>query len=365
MKITRIMGAECKLPLPRPIRLGPVEIKTRDFVALRIETENGLTGDALGYPRGTSLLASSELLAPLVLGRDVRLRRGITENLLASFVNGRPSFVKAASLFDIALWDLAAREVEQPLMELLGGARERVPVMAVAGYYPDLRSVDSICDEVRRRVDEGYSRIKIMIRGDDAIADVALVEAALKIAGPRLSVDAHWAWRSLPEAQRTCRQLDHLGLRFIEDPFGPNRSHLVRRLQDKLITPLAIGEDLPDQQTIAKAIADVPILRLDATTCGGVSIAMAAAEMADTAGVSVLPHVFLPIHAQLAGALSQIEAVEIIPTDTEACPMYDLLEGAPDIDDGILTIDRTPGAGFRLDWSAVARTAARTWTLGG
>ena len=176
MKITRIIGAECKLPLPRPIRLGPVEIKTRDFVALRLETDAGISGDALGYPRGTALSASAERLAPLALGRDVHARRGVTEDLLNAFINGRPTFVKAASLYDIALWDAAAKEVEQPLATLLGGGRTRAPVMVVAGYYPDVRPVADICDEVRRRIDEGYERIKIMIRGDDALADLTLVD---------------------------------------------------------------------------------------------------------------------------------------------------------------------------------------------
>jgi len=362
LKIVRLAAAECKLPLPRPIRLGPVEITTRDFVALRIETDSGAFGDALGYPRGTALLASAERLAPLVLGQNVHRRRGITESLLSAFVNGRPTFVKAASLIDIALWDLASKAAGQPLMHLLGGARAQVPVMVVAGYYPDARPVEDICDEIRRRMDEGFERIKIMIRGDDAEADVRLVEAAWEVAGPRLSVDAHWAWRNIAEARRTCRLIDPIGLRFIEDPFGPNRSFQARRLQASLATPLAIGEDLPDAQTIAAALEDITILRLDATTCGGVTAAVAAAETADAKGVSVLPHVFLPIHAQLAGALSQIEAVELIPEDTEACPMYDLLEGSPQIADGLLTIDQTPGAGFRLNWRAVERHAEQSWS---
>ena len=293
----------------------------------------------------------------------MHLRRGIVASMLDGFVNGRPTFVKAASLFDIALWDLAARDAELPLSHMLGGARDRVPVMVVAGYYPDLRSPEDICDEVRRRVDEGYSRIKIMIRGDDPDADARLVEMAWAIAGHRLSVDAHWAWRSIAEAHRTCRLIDGFGLRFIEDPFGPYKSGLCARLGERLATPLAIGEDLPDPLTIAEAIRQVPILRLDATTCGGVGAALAAAEAADTAGVAVLPHVFLPVHAQLAGSLTQIEAVEYIPDETGACPMFELLLGRPAIEAGVLGIDMTPGAGFRLDWEAVERHAANTWCL--
>ena len=363
MKITAIHAAECKLPLPRPIRLGPVEIWTRDFVVLRLEADSGLVGDALAYPRGTTLFESVRRMAPFVLGSDVALRRATVDGFLQRFVNGRPTYVKAASLYDIALWDLAAKEVGQPLYTMLGGCRHQVPVMVVAGYYLDQRSIADVCDEVRLRVEEGYGRIKIMISGTDLDFDERLVAAAKAVAGDRLCADAHWAFRNLPDAYRTCKRLEKYDLAFIEDPFGPYQGDLTGSLQAKLSTPLAYGEDLSDPQTVGRAIAQVPILRLDATTCGGISTAMGLVEQAGNAGNAVLPHVFLPVHAQLAGALRAIDAVEYIPIEVGACPMFDLLDSRPTIVGGLLTIDQRPGAGFALDWDKVDQTAAERFTL--
>jgi L-alanine-DL-glutamate epimerase-like enolase superfamily enzyme len=65
----------------------------------------------------------------------------------------------------------------------------------------------------------------------------------------------------------------------------------------------------------------------------------------------------------LAGALRPIDAVELIPESSGACPMYDLIHGKPSIDNGILTIDDKPGAGFDLNWKIVEKTAATSWTL--
>lgn len=362
MKITAIHAAECKLPLPKPIRLGPVEIRTRDFVVLRLKTDRGLVGDALAYPRGTTLFESVKRMAPFVLGTDVALRRSTVDGFMQRFVNGRPTYVKAASLFDIALWDLAAKEVGQPLYTMIGGYRHTAPMMVVAGYYLDQRTIEDVCDEVRLRVDEGYGRIKIMISGTDPDFDERMVEAAKKVAGDRLCADAHWAFRNLPDAYKTCKRLEKYNLNFIEDPFGPFQGDLTGQLQAKLDTPLAFGEDLPDGQTIARAIDQVPILRLDATTCGGISAAMAYAEQAGNSGNSVLPHVFLPVHAQLAGAFRSIDAVEYIPIECGACPMFDLLDQRPRIDGGILTIDQQPGAGFSLDWGVAERMAAERFS---
>src|SRR5437016_1709460 len=55
MQITKVRIAECSIPLPRILRLGPVEIRTRDYVVISIETEDGVCGEAIGYPRGTPL----------------------------------------------------------------------------------------------------------------------------------------------------------------------------------------------------------------------------------------------------------------------------------------------------------------------
>ncbi len=363
MRVTAIHAAECKLPLPKPIRLGPVEIRTRDFVVLRLETDSGLAGDALAYPRGSTLLESARRFAPFVLGSDIALRRGTIDAGLQRFVNGRPSFVKAASLYDIALWDLAAKQAGQPLYTLLGGCRHHVPVMVVAGYYLDQRSIEDVCEEIRQRVDEGYGRIKIMISGTDPEFDERMVASAKRIAGDRLCADAHWAFRNLPDAYRTCKRLEKYDLHFIEDPFGPHQGDLTGSLQAKLATPLAYGEDLPDPQSITRAMAQVPVLRLDATTCGGISVAAGLAEQAGHSGNAVLPHVFLPVHAQLAGALRVIDAVEYIPIEIGACPMFELLEGLPSIENGVLSIDQRPGAGFSLKWNQVKQTAEEHFSI--
>ena len=43
---------------------------------------------------------------------------------------------------------------------------------AVAGYYMDLRSISDIADEVSGMIDNGYERVKIMLKGDDPAFDI-------------------------------------------------------------------------------------------------------------------------------------------------------------------------------------------------
>jgi L-alanine-DL-glutamate epimerase-like enolase superfamily enzyme len=360
MRTTRLQAAECRLPLPRPIRLGPVEIRTRDFVALRLTTDRGLQGDAIGYPRGTPLLQTVEHIGQKFLGISPTQRKSAVERFLASMVNGRPAFIRAVSLFDMALTDLAAKAVELPLFRMLGGDRDRVPVMAVGGYYLGERTAEDVRDEILRRLDEGFPRVKIMLGGDNADADTHLVSTVSQVARGKLGVDVHWSWNTINEAFETCRRIDDQDLRFIEDPFGAHRMRLMAPLQAKLKTPLACGEDMPDADALC-ALADVvSVLRVDATTCGGFAAAGAAIQAAGFRGCEVLPHVHLPVHAQLAGAYPEISHVEIIPTETMADPVHHLLRRHPLIVDGILHVDEEPGAGTALNWDAVMHYAAST-----
>lgn len=362
MQITRIQIAQCAIPLPRPIKLGPTFITTRDFVAVRAHGADGTCGDAIGYPRGSALFDEASVVSDFYLGSDAFMRRQTWAAVGGRLVNTRAANLRAMSLFDIAMADLVAKQLQQPLFRLLGGLRESVPVMAVAGYYLNEREIPDVAREVSGLIDAGYQRVKVMLSGNDPDFDVAYAKTITDIAPGRIAVDAHWSWTSISEAYDTCRRLDDLGLVFIEDPFGPSAHSHLERLAAKLRTPLAAGEDMPGQESLSSIADVVGRLRVDATTCGGIDAAMGAAETAASKGVAVLPHVFPTLHAQLAGALHSIEMVEEIPHGTRADPLHELLLRDIQVVDGQCQIDHEPGAGIALDWEMVSRYSVRSET---
>lgn len=359
MKITRILLAEVKVPLPRTLRLGPVAIDSRDFVAVRIETDAGLYGDALGYPRGTPLVEALSRVARGLIGTDPLMRRQGLHAFEQANATSRPVYSRALSLIDVALWDLSAKFATLPLYRMLGGLRPRVPVTAVAGYYMDVRSIDDIADEVAMRIDQGYSRVKVMLKGDDTVFDMQYVQAVTRRAPGRVAADAHWSWSSLTEAMRFCRTIDDFGLAFLEDPFGPQDSELTAALQKQLRTPIAAGEDVVDIRSMRRLAEGVSVLRVDATTCGGITGAVTALQAASFGGCSVFPHVFAPLHVQLACAFPQVEGVEYIPSESGADPLEALLRRPPIVTDGWMAPDEEPGAGLELNWQSVESRTAR------
>lgn len=358
--ISKVLLAECRMVLPRPIRLGSVLIRTRDYVAMRLVAADGSYGDAIGYTRGTPLLEIARGLAADIIGTLSGERDATLENVLAMRVNARSSFIRAASLYDIAMSDLAAKAAGRSWGEMQGGTRQNIPLMAVAGYYLDDRGIDDVVREVAALLDVGHARVKIMLRGDDVDFDRRYVEACAKVADGRLAVDAHWSFTDLAIAAEYLRVLDGCGLAFIEDPFGAHLHRYLAPLQKDLATPLAAGEDMPDEFSLADLAGSIPILRVDATTCGGLSPAARVIRTALMQGRRILPHIFTPLHAQLAVASPDIEMVEIIPEATGADPLMPLLQRKPKIVSGALVADREPGAGMSLDWAAVESAAAQT-----
>ena len=136
-------------PWQRPVHVGRTVYREREYVALRLRVAGGMCGEAIGYTRGLPLDAMLESLAPSLLGADATRRLAVMDELSATNSSAAIGFVRAFSLIDIALWDLLARQVRLPLWRLLGGARDRVPVAMVCGYFAAERGAAAVDDEIR------------------------------------------------------------------------------------------------------------------------------------------------------------------------------------------------------------------------
>lgn len=365
IRITAMDVALCPLALPYPVRLGPVVYTTREYVALRMRTDAGIAGYALGYSRGTPIPAVLQTLAPEILGRDARMVRSIVVGIRQAHAPAWGAMVRAVSLVDIALWDIAAKAARLPLFKLLGAYRDSVPLMAVAGYYLDRRSVEEVEEEVVRRAGEGFQTIKVGIPAVDARADEAFVSRLRRAldTGVDLGVDAHSAWTELDTAVEACQRLDSLGLSFIEDPCGPQNWRLMAELRARIRTPLSAGEEAAMIEQHRDLLEAVTILRVDATANGGLTDVMTSTQMAAVAGRTVSPHVYTMLHSHLAGAFPNVRMVETIPKEIGADPLHQLLQSEPTIKNGTLLLDDKVGNGIDLDWEAVSRHASATLSL--
>src|SRR6478735_553541 len=98
----------------------------RNFVTLKLTTEDGITGWGDGTLNGRELAVASYLtdhLVPLLIGRDAARIEDTWQYLYrGAYWRRGPVTMAAIAAVDMALWDIKAREVGLPLYQLLGGA---------------------------------------------------------------------------------------------------------------------------------------------------------------------------------------------------------------------------------------------------
>src|ERR1700738_2840521 len=105
----------------------------RNFVTLKLITENGLDGPGDPPPNGRQLAVASYLtdhVVPLLIGRDARRIEDLWQYLYkGAYWRRGPVTMSAIAAVDTALWDIKAKSLNTPLYQLLGGAsREAVLV---------------------------------------------------------------------------------------------------------------------------------------------------------------------------------------------------------------------------------------------
>jgi D-arabinonate dehydratase len=357
-------GWMCPLPLRLPLRLGAIRYDTRDYVVLRLQSADGLIGWAAGYTRGTPLLAAAEAMTRALGIAPADDPRAVHDSLAARFAPGWAALVRAASLIDIALWDLAAKRRKVPLAEALGGTTRPIPVMAVAGYFADERPMEELLDEVRRFIDDGYTTLKVIAPCVDAAADRTLLERIREQTpdSVRVAVDLHGSFTSVEAALTHCAELDDLPLLFVEDAFP---SHEVRRIRDFAagsVLPVAAGEDVVGTSTLIDLLdGGVGYLRVDATASGGYTDAVPAIVAAEERDRLIAPHVWPHTHAPLAGLSEAVIAVEVTPPYVGADPLWDLMTEGPPLEDGRWQPSQAPGLDLPIAPDAVARAASARW----
>lgn len=361
--VTAIEAMHCRIPFPNPLQLGKVHMTHRDYVLVRLQLADGITGHAVGFERSTPLLELVTRVAPYYVGRSPAMRAAARHAAESTTPPARAVLMRGISLLDIAMWDALGSAQGLPLWALLGGSRKRVPVMPVVGYGA---SAQAVAEQCRNLAGRGFRMIKVMINGTDPAADAKLLDAVRQALPDTVAfgIDAHWSWKTIADALPTCRLAERLGAIFIEDPFLPQQWRNIADLQMELQVPLAVGEDVIDRYGFRDLANSARILRIDASVSGGLTGAVEALHLATTMDREVIPHVFPSLHGQLAAAFPAIRCVEMILPEVGADPVDRLLAEEAHIENGDLLIPDTPGAAIAFDWDRAASFALRSERVG-
>ncbi len=134
----------------------------RNFVTLKIETEDGITGLGDATLNGRELAVASYLIdhiVPLLIGRDVHRIEDMWQYLYrGAYWRRGPVTMSAIAAVDVALWDIKGKVAGLPVYQLLGGAcREGCMIYGHANG----KTIAETIENARRYASEGYKAIRL------------------------------------------------------------------------------------------------------------------------------------------------------------------------------------------------------------
>ena len=279
----------------------------RNFVTLKLTTDEGLTGVGDATLNGRELAVASYLtdhVCPLLIGLDAHRIEDIWHYLYkGAYWRRGPVTMGAIAAVDTALWDIKGKAAGLPVYQLLGGrSRERVMVYG----HANAETIPEVLDEVAAFREQGYEAIRVQtgIPGLDAVYGVSkdrlfyepadaerptettwhteayldFIPRLLEAVRSKFGFDFHLLHdvhhRLTPiEAARLGKRVEDYGLFWLEDPCPAELQEGFRLIRQHTTTPIAVGEVFNSiwdcQQLISEQLIDY--IRADVSHAGGIS----------------------------------------------------------------------------------------------
>jgi len=356
---------------------GTYTITSRYTLVTQVRLEDGTLGQTFGgdeerYQKDIAAAINGPL-SHILLGQDVfdierhwdemfrcteldLAYRGIHTIDLANHT----VLMQAISAIDIAMWDAIGKHLRKPVHKLLGGFRDRLPVIAIGGYYRAGKTNEDLAEELRGYQRAGLAGIKLKVGGLPPGEDAERVRIARKAVGDSfvIACDANQGWTP-DEAVEFCRLVRDLNVRWLEEPVKwydqLQGLALVRRNSGGI--PINAGQGEISRfgcRDLVNAGA-VDILNVDATIAGGITEWRRIAGMASMSNIKMAHHEEPQVAVHLLASIPHGLYVEIFP-DTDRDPLWaELPEQQPPIKNGFMEVPHGPGLGLPLRKDVIER----------
>jgi L-alanine-DL-glutamate epimerase-like enolase superfamily enzyme len=264
----------------------------------------------------------------------------------------------AVGTIEVAVWDAVAKIEGKPLHAVLaeryngGRVPDRVPCYVGGGWYAPGKGIAELEDEIRARMDQGYTTMKVKVGGAPLREDLARLEASIAvIGGPNhLAVDAN-AGFDRERALAYAKALAPYRLRWMEEPTDPLDYALMAELADIYAPPIATGENLFSTQDVQNLVrfgglrAASDIIQIDVPQSYGIVQFARTLEMLKAHGWerrSIFPHGGNQMTLAIVAGFG-LGGCEAYPG------VFGVFAGFADdakVENGMITLSDRPGIGF-------------------
>lgn len=375
MKITKVEVIPLARKLESPFEGGTYRIVNRNTLVTRVYSDEGLVGEAFGGDEDMTQMQVVSLIRdyfePMLVGQDPRHNELLWNKMFYNNIDlgnrglhvldlhNRGILTQAIAAVDNALWDLIGKIYNVPLWKLLGGFRDKVPVIAIGGYYKAGKGQNALNDEMMHYREIGLAGVKFKVGRVSVKEDIERVTKVREVVPDDfiIACDANQAWTP-EQAIEFCRNAEPLNIRWIEEPvrwYDTNNG--LRMVRDATSIPVNAGQGEITAFGCRDLIlaGSVDILNVDVTIAGGITEWRRIAAMAALHHVGMAHHEEPQIAAHLLAAIPNGLYVEIFP-NYERDPMWVDLPAVPYvIRDGYMHLPDTPGLGMPLNQDVIEK----------
>jgi o-succinylbenzoate synthase len=258
----------------------------------------------------------------------------------------------AKAMIEMAVWDLHARRLGVPLRDLLGGTANEIATGVSLGIQP---SIDATVALVAEHVELGYRRIKLKIKPGWDLEPLRATRAAFP--SLVLTADANSAY-TLDDADHL-RQIDDVGLDYIEQPLSWEDIVDHARLARMMTTPLCLDESIVSVATTRHAldVGAAKVINMKVGRVGGHSEAVAIEAIARAGGVPLWHGGMLETGVGRAHNIHLATLPGFTkPGDISSGSRYwehDIIEQSLECVDGMMPVPPGAGIGVTLDLDRV------------
>jgi mannonate dehydratase len=367
----------------------------RNFVTLKVETDEGIYGVGDGTLNGRELAVASYLtdhVIPCIIGRDPFQTEDMWQYLYRGpYWRRGPVTMSAIAAVDVALWDIKGKALNTPVYNLLGGkSREGVMVYCHATG----KDTDHALEDVARHMELGYKAVRVQsgIPGLSTTYGISKGPGRYEPAERGLPSEYEWATepylRHVPrlfarvreifgeevhllhdchhrmtpiEAGRLGKELEPFHLFWMEDPVAAELQEGFKIVREHTTTPIAVGEVFNSIWDAHDLIRNqwIDYIRMTLVHSGGFT------HMKKVADFAELYHVRTGSHG--ATDLSPVSMAAALHFDS-AIHNFGIQEHMPHTDetdrvfpheycfkDGLMFPGNSPGLGVDLDEALAAK----------
>lgn len=330
-----------KKKFPLRISRGLIEGSTNLFVTIEEENFVGYGEMSPGSSEGAASVEDAQQTLQTLIDSDVHTL-SIHEIYQRAIELKIPLCALAA--FDIALWDLKAKQANMPLYAFLGLPKPTVPTSVTLGILPAEEVEDRIHALLHNRP---IKALKVKLGSTEGIgADKAMFSRVAEMTAKyaiSLRVDANGGW-DVNDANQMIPWLATKGVDYVEQPLKEGQEEELKYIFENRALPIFVDESCRVSANIPKWASYVDGVNLKLMKCGGITEALRILATARAFGLMTMIGCMGESSMSISAGAAISGIIDYIDLDSQLNLNPDPCEGATLID-GIITPNERPGHG--------------------